>query len=172
MAEQINVLDLVANIKSNVKQKSASSKDEIAVMQAMLNDPNYSVDVYDKTGVVGQYCPREDATKMIGSVISSTTHISKEEAADLANQHQFSKSEAGSMVGIGKEFINLYGQTDRKINLGGREKSNVSLIMKEVPAGTCRYPSKQADGTTVTAEKAVPAYVTMKVKGSCPSWVK
>lgn len=162
---------LVNTIKSELKQKSASAKDEVAVMQAMLNDKEFKVDVYDKSGKVGEYSPREDAVKMIGSVINSATKVSKEEAAALANEHTFSKAESASMINIGKEFINTYAQTGRKINLGGRATSNVSLIQKEVEAGTCRYPSKQADGTTVTATKAVPAYTSMKVKASCPSWV-
>lgn len=168
----VKVTELIQGIKESVKQKSASSKDEIAVMQGMLNDAEYSVGVYDASGVVGQYCPREDATKMIGSVIASATKVSKDEAAALADAHQFNKTEAASMVGISKEFINTYAQTGRKINLGGRATSNVSLIPKDVEAGVCRYPSKQADGTTITAEKQVPAYSTIKVKGSCPAWVK
>ena len=172
MAAQLSVLELVKEIKENVKQKSASAKDETLVMQAMLNDPTYSVDVYDASGVVGQYSPRQDATKMIGSVIASTTHMNKEEAAALADAHQFSKPEANSFIGIGKEFINTYATTGRKIKLGGRATSDVSLLIKEVDAGVCRYPSKQADGTTITAEKQVPAYTSMKVKGSCPAWVK
>ena len=168
----VKVTELIQGIKENVKQKSASTKDEIAVMQGMLNDAEYVVDVYDANGVVGQYCPREDATKMIGSVIASTTKMSKDEAASLADAHQFSKAEATSMIGISKEFINTYAQTGRKINLGGRATSNVSLIPKDIEAGVCRYPSKQADGTIITAEKQVPAYSTIKVKGSCPAWVK
>ena len=168
----VKVTELIQGIKESVKQKSASSKDEIAVMQGMLNDAEYLVDVYNASGVVGQYCPREDATKMIGSVIASATKVSKDEAAALADAHQFNKAEAASMVGISKEFINTYAQTGRKINLGGRATSNVSLIPKDVEAGVCRYPSKQADGTTITAEKQVPAYSTIKVKGSCPAWVK
>ena len=168
----VKVTELIQGIKESVKQKSASSKDEIAVMQGMLNDAEYLVDVYNASGVVGQYCPREDATKMIGSVIASATKVSKDEAAALADAHQFSKAEAASMVGISKEFINTYAQTGRKINLGGRATSNVSLIPKDIEAGVCRYPSKQADGTIITAEKQVPAYSTIKVKGSCPAWVK
>ncbi len=166
------VKELVLDIKTNLKQKSASTKDEIAVMQAMLNDRDYSVGVYDASGKVGEYNPRQDAVGMIGSVIASTTKIGKDEAAALASEHEFTKGESTTFINVGKEFINTYGQTGRKINLGGRETSSVSLIMKEVPAGECHYPQKQEDGTTITATKAVPAYTKIVAKASCPSWVK
>ena len=43
-----NVNELLKDIKDNLKQRNSSQKDEIAVMQAMLNDNGYKVDVYDK----------------------------------------------------------------------------------------------------------------------------
>ena len=109
---------------------------------------------------------------MSASVITSTDKSNKEEAAILGSDHEFSKSEAGTCVNGGKEFFNTYLQTVRKINLGGRETTSTSLIAKDIEAGVCRYPSKDENGASITAEKDVPAYTAVKAKSSCPAWVK
>lgn len=167
--------ELVKEIRDNLSQKSSSQKDEVAVMQAMINDKEYKVDVYGATGKIGEYCPSEDARKMTSSLIASTTKISKDEADHLADEHEFSKNEAAAMVNISKEFVNTYLETGRKLPLGGREKSNVSLIEKDVKAGVSRYPSKTVDANGIVkfgnAEKNVPAHKSVKVNGPCPSWV-
>ena len=42
-----NVKEVIDDIKNNLTQRSSSRKDEVSVMKAMLNDPEYTVDVYD-----------------------------------------------------------------------------------------------------------------------------
>lgn len=169
-------LELVNEIKSGLSQRSSSQKDEIAVMQAMLNDKSYVVDVYGSTGKIGTYSPSEDARKMTASVIASTTKISKDEAEHLANEHEFSKGEAGTFINVGKEFISTYVETGRKLPLGGRATSNVSLIGKDVEAYVSRYPKKTIDAngnvSYPNAEKKVPAHTTIKTSGPCPVWLQ
>jgi hypothetical protein len=114
---------------------------------------------------------------MLSSVIASTTKISKDEAEHLAGEHDFSKAEAASMVGIGKEFINTYTETGRKLPLGGRETSSVSLLGKEVPESVTRYPKKVVlpngkEEWNPNATKMVAAHKTIKSSGPCPSWIK
>lgn len=169
--------DLVKEIREGLSQKSASQKDEVRVMQSMLNDRDYKVGVYNNSGKVGEYCPAEDARAMIGSVIASTTKVSKDEAAQLAASHDFSKAESASMVGISKEFINTYGATTRKLPLGGRATSNVTLQGERVEASTTRYPKKvgvNEDGSDryESTVKPVPAHCKIKSSTPCPSWVK
>lgn len=169
--------DLITEIRDNLSQKAASQKDEVRVMQSMLNDKEYSVDIYNTSGKVGEYSPSQDARKMISSVISSTTKISKDEAATLAEEHQFSKAESESFVGISKEFINTYGGTTRKLPLGGRETSNVTLQGVHVDESTTRYPKKvgiNEDGSDryESAIKNIPAHDKIKASSSCPAWVK
>jgi hypothetical protein len=149
MSERVN--ELVKEIKSNLSQTSSSQKDEVRVMRAMLNDTEYKVGIYSKDGKEGEYCPADDARKMISSVISSATKIPAAEAEKLAHNHEFSKNEATSMIGISKEFVNTFLETGRKLPLGGREKSNVALSIKEVESSTRTYPKKvgvNSDGTT------------------------
>lgn len=168
---------LIEEIREGLSQKSASQKDEVRVMRSILNDKDYVVGVYGAAGKVGEYCPSEDARKMAASIINTTTGVSKEEAATLADNHQFSNSEASSMVGISKEFINTYSQTTRKLPLGGRETSNVSLQGVHVEASTTRYPKKVgigSDGKGVyeSTVKSVPTHDKIKASAPCPTWVK
>lgn len=172
-----NVNAIIEDIKTNLKQRNSSQKDEISVMQAMLNDTEYRVGIYDKSGKTGDYCPAEDFQSMVGSIISSTTKIGKDEAKALAESHEASKTEAKSMVGISKEFVNTYLKTNRKLPLGGREDTNFALSLKEVPERTKPCPRKvgiKDDGSSIyeTPNKVIPAHAGLKAYGSCPPWIK
>ena len=171
------VKPLIEEIRAGLSQTSSSARDEERVMRAMLNDRTYKVGVYGKDGKVAEYCPSEEARKMIGSINQSTTKMGVTEAQNLANAHEFKKAEAEVFVGIAKEFVNTYVQTGRKLPLGGREKSDIDLSLKEVEATTRTYPKKvgvNADGTSryVKAEAKVPAHQSVRVHSSCPDWVK
>lgn len=173
----MKVTDLVKEIDQNRSQTAASQKDEVRVMQAMLNDTTYKVGVYDKSGKKDEYCPAEDFKKMAASVVSSTTKISKDESEKLLADYEVTKSEAGTMVNISKEFINTYLGTGRKISLGGREKSNFALSKVDKEETTKRFPKKVGvsdDGKDIYehCEKKVPAHTSIKAHGSCPSWVE
>ena len=173
----MKVTDLVKEIDQNRSQTAASQKDEVRVMQAMLNDTTYKVGVYDKSGKKDEYCPAEDFKKMAASVVSSTTKISKDESEKLLADYEVTKSEAGAMVNISKEFINTYLGTGRKISLGGREKSNFALSKVDKEETTKRFPKKVGvsdDGKDIYehCEKKVPAHTSIKAHGSCPVWVK
>lgn len=161
-----NVRELVSEIKGGLKQANSSIKDETRVMQAMLNDKEFKVATYDSNGVNGSYCPAEDARKMAASVISSTTKISKSEAEVLADAHKFTSSEASSMVGISKEFVNTYVQTGRRLPLGARETSNIKLELKHKPEAVVSVPNDKDRKVTI------PAHDTLRVHGSCPSYLK
>lgn len=175
--ELTSVVDVVKNIKDNLKQRNSSQKDEVTVMQAMLNDKSYSVDVYDKSGKIGEYCPAEDFNNMTASIIAATTKISKEEAKTLAEAHEVTKTEAKSQVGVSKQFIHTYLDTGRKLPLGGREKTNFALSLKDVPERTKPCPRKVGigdDGSGIyeTPNKIIPAHVGLKAYGACPPWIK
>lgn len=168
---------LVQEIKEGLSQTSASCKDELKIMKSMLNDKDYRVDVYDNNGVAGSYCPYDDARTMVSSILCTATKISKGEADSLASNYEFKKSESETMINISKEFVNTYLQTGRKLPLGKREKSNVSLSIKEVEETTRMYPKKvgvNSDGSDryEKVETHVPSYTGIKVIAPCPKWVK
>lgn len=167
----MSVVELVKDIKVNLSQRSASQKDEVRVMQAMLNDKTFKVGEYTKEGKVGEYCPREDAEKLVSTVLTSAAKLSAAEAKELADKYEYSKAEATGMVNISKEFVNTYVKTGRKLALGGREDMNVSLSLKEVEASTKQFP-KNGVGSTERGSVEVPAHCTIKTSGPCPVWLK
>ena len=173
--EKVN--ELVKEIRGSIAQKTSSKKDEIRVMQAMLNDDSFKVDVYDKTGKTGEFCPAESARELAACVIEKAAKVSSDEAKVLAKQYTFGKHEAENMVDISKEFImNTYPHTGRKISLGGREKSDISLGLKEIEAGTRPYPKVigiDANGKKMYGRgiATVGSYESLKVYAPCPAWI-
>lgn len=172
-----SVKSLVKEIKDGLSQTSSSRKDEVRVMKAMLNDPTYEVDEYGKDGIIGTYNPCKDFRSMCTSIISSTTKIPQAEAANMMESYEVKKSEAASMVNVSKEFVNTFLHTGRKLPIGAREKSDVSLSLKEVAPSTRLYPQKVGvndDGTPKysKAPTTVPAHEAIRVHAPCPSWVK
>ena len=163
--------DLVKDIKDNLSQASSSQKDEIRVMEAMLNDKEFKVGEYTKEGKVGEYCPYDDSRKMIATMITKTVKIPTQEARDLAEEYTFGKSESSSMVNISKEFVNTYVQTGRKLPLGGRENINASLSIKHVEETKKQFPVGGI-GSTTRGEVTIPAHDSLKVTAPCPVWKK
>lgn len=171
------VQELVKEIRDGLSQVSSSTKDEVRIMQAMLNDVNYEVGVYGNSGLKETYNPAKDYRTMLAGVVASTTKISKDEAISLVNAHEVTKAEASTMVNVSKEFVNTYIHTGRKLPFGGREKSNIAISGKEVEATVKTYPKKvgvNEDGTGryESGERKVPSHFTAKIYGSCPDWVK
>ena len=171
------VTALIKDINENLKQTSSSRKDETAVMQAMLNDPGYEVNIYGKDGIEGTYNPTNDFRAMCASIISNAAKVPMAEATQLMSDYNVRKSEATSMVNISKEFVNAYLHTGRKLPLGAREKSDVSLSIKKVDATTRMYPQKVGvndDGSDRYSKTptTIPAHESVRVHAPCPSWVK
>lgn len=171
------VQELVLEVKTNLSQTSSSQRDEIAVMRSMMNDTSYEVGIYSTEGMVGVYCPAKEVRNTFASVLSSAAKVPMQEATKLMDNYEFKKPDAATMVDLSKEFINTFLQTGRKLPLGSREKSNVSLSLKQVEATTRSYPKKvgiAADGSPKyeKANTSVPEHQSIKVHASCPAWVK
>ena len=172
-----SVKDLVNEIKTGLSQTSSSHKDEVRVMKAMLNDPSYEVSVYSKDGVVDTYNPCKDFRAMCSSIVSSAAKVPQAEAANMMESYEVKKSEAASMVNISKEFVNTFLHTGRKLPMGAREKSDVSLSLKMVAPSTRLYPQKVGvndDGSARYSKSptTVPEHEAIRVHAPCPSWVK
>lgn len=172
----VKVSDLLAEIQTNHKQVSASQRDEVRVMQAMLNDTSYEVGVWAKSGQVGTYNPAKEFKNMQTNIISSVTKIGKDEAGKLMEGYEATKADATAMVGISKEFVNTYLSSGRKLPLGGREKSNFALSEKIVPKTEKTYQrrvdSGNGDTTWEPGKKIIPEHKGLKARSSCPSWVE
>ena len=177
--EVTTVKDLIATIAAarneltpdgKPKSATANSKDEVRVAVAMLNDPSYVVDIYDKTGVCGQYSPYADTRDMLTSIIKNSMQVEEAEARKHSEAYQFTKATAQTMVNFSKEYINTYLQTERKLPLGGRATSNAALTIKHKEARDVAAPF--SDDPKNPKMVHIPAYDTIKVSGSCPAHVK
>lgn len=172
------VMELVKEIDETRSQRSASAKDEVRVMRAMLNDSEFVVDVYGKGGVIGQYCPYDDARAMVANIIKGTTKINTKEAELLADNYEFTKQDANTFINISKEFVNTYVETGRKLPLGGRERSNISLSKKVKEERSNNFPKKVgvnddgSDKYESCGEGIIPAHNSLRVHSSCPPWLK
>lgn len=173
-----NVKQLVEDIDKNRTQASASAKDEVRVMRAMLNDKDFKVDVYGKSGVEGEYSPYEESRIMVSNIIKSAANVPANEATELANKYEFSKQDSTIMVGLAKEFVNTYLETGRKLPLGGRKDSNISIMKKMKKEKISSFPVKvgvNEDGSPkyeTSKGGKIPAHATLQVFSSCPSWLK
>ena len=170
------VKELVKEIREGLSQKNSSQKDEVRVMQAMLNDTSFKVGVYGKAGKEGKYCPAEDFKSMASSIVASATKISKKEADEIISTYEVSKTEAASMVNVSKQFINTYLETGRKLPLGGRETTNFALVAREVAEKTKPCPQKVGvddSGKPIyeTPIKTIPAHTGLKAYSPYPYWM-
>lgn len=168
-----SVQELIQDIKSNLKQKSASRRDEEAVMKAMLNDRNFIVKDYASNET---HCPATDYREMVAGIISATTKMPKVEASAIVDSYEAKKSDAVTMVNLSKDFMNTTLRTGRKIDLGATEKSDISIQLKEIPESTKKFPMKagtNADGSIryEKNETTIPAHEGLKVSSPCPKWI-
>ena len=171
------VNELIKFINDTRTQTSANIKDEVRVAQAMLNDPTYVVDIYNKDGVCGQYSPYNETRGMVASIIKDATKVSDEESKHLAENYKFGKNEAQAMVNFSKEYINTYLHTGRKLPLGTREKCNASLVLNVKPARVSSFPipsGVDSNGNKIynTTSGTIPSFETIKASSSCPKHLK
>lgn len=157
--------ELMAEIKEvTKKQKSASKVDEIRVMKTMLNDPDFTVSVYDKSkGLIGSRCPREEAVKFAANLCSSITGIDSKSANELASNYEFSKKDATFMIETSRDFISTYLGTGRKLPIVQSQKSQADLLVRQIPA-----KEKSVPGSNKTTK--VPAYDKIISKSKCPKY--
>jgi hypothetical protein len=166
------VRELIRDIKEGKSQTSVNVKDELNVMKAMLNTRDYEVDVYNNKGVVGTFNPSNAARNTLAIGISAAAKVPMSEAEALSEQHEFGKKEAQNYIDISKQFVLGYGETGRKMKLGTRIDSDVSVSMKDIPSGVTKVPNR-VDGTIQgTKEVELPAYQKMKVSSPCPKHLK
>ena len=159
--------ELMAEIKEvTKKQKSASKVDEIRVMRTMLNDPDFTVGIYDKNkGYIGDRKPREEAVKFASNLCSAITGIDSKSASELASNYEFTKKDAIFMIENSRDFTQTYLNTGRKLPILQGEKAQAELIVREVPE-----KEKSIPGTNNTTK--VPAYDKIISKSKNPKYHK
>lgn len=156
--------ELLTEIREQTKKsKSVNKVDEVRVMRAMLNDPEFTVGIYDKNkGYVGQRCPREEAVKFVGNVAASITGLEVKNATELASEYEFTKRDATFMVENAKDWTSTYISSGRKLPLVQNEDSEAAIFLTEMEAKEKQCPN----GSTTT----VPAFKKVTCRSKCPKY--
>ena len=173
--EKVN--ELLEIINKEAGTCTASKKDEVRVMKALMNDATYEVDVYGNDGKEDTINPSKTLRSFCSSVLTNAAKIPAVEAEHLMASYEFKKSDAEKIIDFSKEFVNTYLHSGRKLPLGGREKSNIALALKVVPPGERSYPKsvgvdKNGNKIYASAKTYVQSFESVKVFASAPSWVK
>lgn len=162
-----NVVKLMEEIREITKhQKAVSKADEVRVMTAMLNDPEFTITVYDKNkGAVGSRCPREEAVKFLSNTASSITGIDQDSAYELASNYEFTKKDASFLIENGRDFTRTYLSTGRKFNIVQSEDAEAAIFYRPIASKEKITPNSD---TPVN----IPAYEKVICKSKNPKYHK
>lgn len=172
------LIESIRQVNDERKRTAISQKDEVAVMRAMINDQDFRTTVYDKDGSTDQSnCPSDYIRTVVSDAIANTTKMPKAEANNLMNDYEFSNKDAENLVGLSKEFVSNYLQTGRKLPLGCRKESDISLSYKRVEATTKGSPTRSGvdeNGKDLWTIKTttIPAHDSISVHAPCPAHLK
>lgn len=161
---------LIGEIKeSTSKQVSINKADEIRLMTTMLNDPEFSVGIYDKKlGYIGQKCPHDEAVSFVADVIQRSTGLDKSDSKHLADNLEFTKKDANFLLNNMRSFLSTYVNTGRKINLIQDEKTEANVFIRNIPASTKIIPDKDNSGNNKTIKTA--PYIKLVSQSRCPKY--
>lgn len=152
-------------------QTSINKADELRVMTTMLNDPDFSVGVYDKKiGYIGQRSPHEEAVKFVGDIIQRATGLEKKDSQHLASELEFTKRDANFLINNMKDFLVTYVSTGRKINMIQSESTEANLYTKQMGASTKTIPNKDNPNDTKTITTS--PYVKLVSQSKCPKYTE
>jgi hypothetical protein len=169
MGKKSELEELVAEIKKETKQISINKVDEVRVMRTMLNDPDFSIGVYDKSsGYVGQRCPHEEAVKFVKNIISGSTGLDQKDSKHLAESYEFTKRDANFMLDNMRDFISVYMDTGRKINIMQSAATEACLFTKDVPSSKKSVPDKENPGKSKTIITS--PYIKLVSSAKCPKY--
>ena len=161
---------LIGEIKeATSKQVSINKADEIKLMTTMLNDPEFSVGIYDKKlGYIGQKCPHDEAVSFVADVIQRSTGLDKSDSKHLADNLEFTKKDANFLLNNMRSFLSTYVNTGRKINLIQDEKTEANVFIRNIPASTKIIPDKDNSGNNKTIKTA--PYIKLVSQSRCPKY--
>ena len=166
-SEMEQVIDEIKKVTET--QTSINKADELKVMTTMLNDKDFSVSVYDKKiGYIGQRSPHEEAVKFVGDVIQRATGLDKKDSVHLASNLEFTKRDANFLITNMKDFLSVYTNTGRKINIMQNESTEANLYVKEMGASTKTIPNK--DNPKESKIIKTSPYIKLVSQSKCPKY--
>lgn len=165
--EITNMDDLMKDIREiTKKQKAASRVDEIRVMKTMLNDPNFTISIYDRNkGYIGTRNPREEALKFITNTAVAITGLDNKSAAELASKYEFTKKDAMFLIDNNRDFDTTYLSTGRKLPIVQSIDSEAAIFYRSVASREKLVPSGDSSKSTT-----VPAYNKVICRSKCPKY--
>ena len=162
--------EMINEIKANTKQISINRNDEVRVMKEMLNDPNFTVSIYDRAeGYIGQRCPHEEAVGFVKNIIQASTCLDSNDSKHLADKYEFTKRDATFLLTNMKDFMSTYLNTGRKINIVQNEKTEANLFAREVKPITKTIPA--SEGSKETKQITTQAYTKVISNSKCPKYI-
>lgn len=161
--------NLVQEIKESTKQISINKIDEVRVMKCMLNDPEFSLSVYDKKlGYVGQKCPHNEAVNFTKNIIMGSTGLDGKDSRHLAENYEFTKRDATFLLDNMRDFIQVYSETGRKMNIMQTEYTEASIYTKPVQSKTKSVPDKENPGQS--KQITTSPYTKLVSVSKCPKY--
>lgn len=170
MGERKSELELlVKEIKMTTKQIAINKVDEIRVMKCMLNDKDFKIGVYDKNlGYIGEKCPHDEAVNFVKNIISGSTGLDGKDSRHLAENYEFTKRDATFLLDNMRDFISVYTDTGRKINIMQTESTEACLYTKPIQAGSKSVPDKDNPGQI--KQITTSPYVKLVSVTKCPKY--
>lgn len=163
--------EIVSEIKKTTNQIAINKVDEVRVMRSMLNDKEFTIGVYDKTlGYVGQRSPHNEAVKFVKGVISGATGLDQKDSQLLAENYEFTKKDANFLLDNMRDFLKVYTNTGRKINVMQSAETEACLYTKEVAVTTKRIPDKENPGQT--KEVKTKPYIKLVSSNKSPKYME
>lgn len=160
---------LVSEIKKNTTQISVNKVDEVRVMKCMLNDKNFSLGVYDRNiGYIGQKCPHDDAVKFVKGIVAGATGLDNKDSQVLADKYEFTNKDANFLLSNMRDFLQVYTDTGRKINIMQCADSEASLYIRPVDSVKKQVPDKDNPG--FTKEVITSPYTKLVSVSKCPKY--
>lgn len=161
--------EIISEIKKSTTQIAINKVDEVRVMKSMLNDKNFSIGVYDKNiGYIGQKCPHDDAVKFVKNIVAGATGLDNKDAQVLADNYQFTNKDANFLLNNMRDFLYVYTDTGRKINVMQSADSEASLFIREVESSKKQVPDKDNPGKT--KEVTTSPYTKLVSSSKCPKY--
>lgn len=161
---------LVADIKKNTSQIAINRVDENRVMKCMLNDKNFSLGVYDKNlGYIGEKCPHDNAVNFVKNIIMGSTGLDSKDSKHLAENYEFTKRDAGFLLENMRDFMQVYMQTGRKINIMQTGATEACLYTKDISAKSKLVPDKEQSGKS--KQITTSPFIKLVSASTCPKYL-
>lgn len=160
---------LIEEIRENTNQISINKIDEVRVMKSMLNDKDFSIGIYDKNlGYVGQKCPHDEAVTFVKNIISGATGLDGKDSKHLAENYEFTKRDANFLLDNMRDFLSVYSNTGRKINIMQTEDTEACLYTRSIPSRTKSVPDKDNPGKNKQIQTN--PYIKLISETKCPKY--